>query len=59
MILMQNEKPQVTVIEGMDVNPFLLDDLVKLNNVSQGYDHQVHLTLQTLLSDGETVYKNI
>ena len=44
MILMKKEKPQVTVIEGMDVNPFLLDDLVKLNNVSQGYDHQVHLT---------------
>ena len=32
-----------TVIEGMDVNPFLQDDLAKISDVSQVYDHQVHL----------------
>ena len=42
------------VIEGMDINPFLQDDLVKISNLSQVYDHQVHLTLQTLLINGET-----
>ena len=45
------------VIEGMDVNPFLQDNLVKVSNVSQVYDHQVHLTLQTLLINGETQFK--
>ena len=33
------------VIEGIDVNSFLQDDLVKISNASQVYDHQVHLTL--------------
>ena len=35
------------VIEGMNVNPFLQHDLVKISNISQVYDHQVYLTLQT------------
>ena len=43
-------------IEGMDVSPFLQDDLVKISNVSQVYDHQVHLTLQTFLSNGKTQF---
>ena len=42
------------IIEGMDVNPLLQEDLVKISNVSQVCDHQVHLTLQTLLVNGET-----
>ena len=39
------------VIERMDVNSFLQDYLVKISNVSQVYDHQLHLTLQILLGN--------
>lgn len=33
------------IIEGMDVNPFLQEDLVKISNVSKVYHHQVHFRL--------------
>ena len=36
------------VIEGMDVNPVLQNNLVKISNISQVYDHPVHLTLYIL-----------
>ena len=44
------------VIEGRDVNPSLQDDLMKISHALQVYDHQVHLTLQTLLINGETQF---
>ena len=40
----------------MDVNRFLQDDLVKIGNTSQVFDHQVHLTFQTLLVNGEAQF---
>ena len=42
------------IIEGMDVNPFLQEDLVKISNVSKVYHHQVHFRLQALLINGKT-----
>ena len=36
------------VIEGIGVNSVLQDNLVKISNISQVYDHQVHLTLHIL-----------
>ena len=40
----------------MDVNRFLQDDFVKIGNTSQVFDHQVHLTFQTLLVNGEAQF---
>lgn len=56
MALDQVYKQNNEKTKGVSAATHLQHDIVKISNVSQVYDHQVYLTLQTSLVNGETQF---